>query len=88
VKQDEIAARLEEFVRGVGQVSPDDGNFGRDAHLFEAAYLDSLGVLRMIEFLEQTYRIRLSDQELYDDRFTTIRGISAIVGARFRGETP
>ncbi len=81
VDRDGIADRLEEFVRRTGEVTDDDLEFGRDVHIFEHGYLDSLGVVRLIEFLESTYSIAFTDEELFDPVFTTIDGIVGIMVA-------
>jgi acyl carrier protein len=74
-----VADVIEAFVRAEGQVADDDPDFDHDVQLFEAGYLDSLGVMRLIEHLEATYGIELSDDALLDPRFTTIGGMSAIL---------
>jgi acyl carrier protein len=79
-----IAEQLEAFIRKAGEVADDDPGFGRDVHVFEAGYLDSLGVVRVIDHLESSFGIEFTDEELFDQRFTTIDGISDIVSARLR----
>lgn len=84
LSQQDIAERLEQFVRRTGEVAADDADFTRSVHVFEAGFLDSLGVVRLIDHLETTYALEFTDEELFDSRFTTIDGISSIVAARLR----
>lgn len=74
-----IADQVEEFVRTVGQVAPDDPQFSQDIELFDAGYLDSLGVVRLILFIESTFTVALDDGILLDKRFTTIAGIAELL---------
>ena len=50
--------------------------------LLEAGTLDSVGVLRLVAFLEQTYSIRVSDDDLMPDNFDTLAAISTFVENR------
>jgi acyl carrier protein len=82
ITRQDIADRLEEFIRRTGEVGPADAGFGRRVHIFEAGYLDSLGVVRLIAHLEAAYDLEFTDEELFDPRFTTIDGMSEIVAGR------
>ena len=78
--QAEIAPVIERFIRKQFRI---DGAVPslRDAHLFESGFVDSAGVVELIAFLEATFSIRLDDDQVFSDDFTTINGIAAIVGA-------
>ena len=59
--------------------------FGQDADLrddtsfLEKGILDSTGVLELVAFLEQTYSIKVSDDELVPDNLDSIDLISAYI---------
>lgn len=73
-----IADGIEAFVRSEGQVG-DDEPLDRTVELFEAGYLDSLGVLRLVRYVESTFGVTLSEDDLLSPDFTTIEGLSRIV---------
>lgn len=79
ISTDEAAERIEAFLRREFRVAPDDPMFGRNTHLFESGFVDSTGVLELIAFLEADFGVRIPDEELFSDEFTTINGISGIV---------
>lgn len=79
ISSDEAAHRIEAFVRREFRVAPQDPTFSRDTHLFESGFLDSTGVLELVAFLESAFGLRLPDEELFSEEFTTINGISGIV---------
>jgi D-alanine--poly(phosphoribitol) ligase subunit 2 len=85
---DAIADTLDGFVRDTGQIEPDDAYFSRDVHLFDTGYLDSLGALRVLEFLEATYRIELSGQALADPQFSSVNGMAHIVACALAAAAP
>lgn len=74
-----VADQVEEFVRTVGYVAPDDAQFSQEVELFDAGYLDSMGVVRLIVFIESTFNVVLADETLLDVRFTTIAGIGELL---------
>jgi acyl carrier protein len=76
---DEVAAKVEEYVRARFRVSADDTAFGTDVNLWELGYVDSVGAVEMIVFLEQTYGVQLPEEVLFDPDFTNIRGIARLV---------
>ena len=43
-----------------------------DASLQEAGIIDSTGVLELVTFLEQTYRVEISDSELMPENLDSI----------------
>jgi acyl carrier protein len=78
--QVEIATVIERFIRRQFRVV-EAGAMLRNTHLYESGVVDSAGVVELIAFLESTFKIRLGDDEVFSDDFTTINGIAAIVGA-------
>jgi acyl carrier protein len=75
----EIAGRIETFIRDHFSVEADDDFFGRDVHLWEEGYVDSTGVVELIAFLEESFAIKMPDDALFDPEFTTIDGMSRMV---------
>lgn len=76
--QVEIADVIERFIRKQFRIT-ETAPALRDAHMFESGFVDSAGVVELIAFLESTFKIRLGDDEVFSDDFTTINGIAAIV---------
>jgi acyl carrier protein len=75
----EIAEGLEGFIRESFQVPDDDTLFSREVNLWEEGYVDSPGVIEVIAFLEDTYRVKIPQETLFLPEFTTIRGMSEAV---------
>jgi acyl carrier protein len=80
------ADRLEKFVRDIGQVSDDDTDFDRQVHLFDAGYVDSLGAIELIAHVESNFGIELTEEDLFDPRFSSIDGITAVAGERLAAD--
>jgi acyl carrier protein len=76
----EIASSIEKFIRREFRVAGDDPGFSEDSHLFESGYVDSVGVVELIAFVESRFGVKLEDEQIFSEQFTTISGISRMVG--------
>jgi acyl carrier protein len=79
VQYDDVASRIEAFVRAQFDVHPDDPGFNRKADLYESGYVDSVGVAELLEFLREEFELEVPESELLGDDFSTIEGIAGIV---------
>ncbi|MBI4526162.1 MAG: hypothetical protein HY695_20375 [Deltaproteobacteria bacterium] len=82
VSQREIAEILERFIRSRFRVPVKDPLFSQTVDLFDSGYVDSVGVVELISFLESTFKIKIPEESLFSTEFTTISGISGIVLGR------
>jgi acyl carrier protein len=87
VTEQEVAAAVEEFARREFSIKPSDRRFDRTVDLFEDGYVDSIGVIELIEFLERTFVIEIPEEDLFSPEFSTIDGITRIV-TRNRSSSP
>lgn len=56
-----------------------DDNFGDDASFLEKGIIDSTGVLELVTFVEETFKISVKDRELIPDNFDSLNKLSAFV---------
>lgn len=59
-----------------------DFTLGTDTSMTEHQVLDSLGVLNLIQFLEQTYGITVLEDEVTPENLDTLRRIAAFVARK------
>ena len=76
---DQIAARLEGFVRRQFTVTRDDPCFSRRASLFRDGYVDSLGVVELLAFINDDFGVEVPDEALVPDNFETIDDIARVI---------
>jgi acyl carrier protein len=79
VKEPEVAASVEEFVRRQFNVSDSDAGFDRKVDLFENGYVDSVGVAELLEYVTQQFEVEIPEEDLFSDDFANIDGIAGIV---------
>ena len=62
-----------------------DDKLEDDTSFLDAGIIDSTGVLQMITFLEKTFGIRVTDEELTPDNLDSISNISAYLTRKPNG---
>ena len=77
--EQDVAAAVEEFARREFSIKPSDRRFDRTVDLFEDGYVDSIGVIELIQFLERTFGMEIPEADLFSPEFSTIDGIAKIV---------
>lgn len=83
----DVKERVRGFVVGELMHENNQGAVGDDDSLLERGILDSLGLVKLLTFLEHEYRIVLPDEEVIPDHFETINAIVALVKQRTPGLT-
>jgi acyl carrier protein len=74
-----LAERLEQFIRAQFAISSGDKRFTRQVHLWEAGYVDSVGMTELIAFLEDSFEVSVPQEAFFSPDFTHIDGIARIV---------
>ena len=55
------------------------GNLGSTDDLIESEILDSLGIMKLILFLENTYSVKIADDDLTLENFSSIMSINSLL---------
>lgn len=76
---EELKARISEFI--ITEVSPDLHleRLDDDQPLIESGIVDSLGVLKMLAFLDETFGFDLASEEIKLDNFKSVRTICELL---------
>ena len=75
----DVAGRIDSFVREQFGVAADDPRFGDEVNLFDAGYVDSVGIVELLSFLQEEFGVEIPERELMSDEFATTSGIASIV---------
>ena len=75
----DLSARIKEFI--ITEVNPDLGLTQLDdgEPLIESGIIDSLGVLKIMSFLDETFGVDLSSEEIKLENFRDVRTICDLV---------
>lgn len=85
VEQGSVKDQVRQYIhetarnRGLQEVSDNES-------LTKAGIIDSLGIFRLISFLEETFHIRVGDDEIVNENFQSIDEIERFVNAKFKAE--
>ena len=79
VSEATLTTRIETFIREHFDVPPDDPYFNTGINLWEEGYVDSVGVVELIAFLETEFGVTISESQLFSPDFTKIEGIAQII---------
>lgn len=82
---DEIVAGIMDFIRSLDDEVAKDAYFAADVDLFDYGYLDSFGIVSLIEFVNRTYGVDLGNVDFYDGPNRTVQGIAALITAAPQG---
>ena len=74
----DIEKTIEEYIRDTFEIG-DDPELTRDTHLFDEGFVDSLGALQIVRFLEETFSIQITQKDLVLYPMNTINEIAAVV---------
>ena len=73
---------IRDFIRAGANVSKSDDLFSDQVDLLDYGYLDSFGIVGLMEMVEQRFGVDLSDVDFYAKDHRTIQGITALVETR------
>lgn len=74
---DTVKDAIHEFL--VSQLATERESFGADENLLEQGIIDSLAIMRLVEFLEERFQIEVDDEERIPENFESIDSLSAFV---------
>ena len=70
---------VENFLFGDGDVLKEDTS------LMEEGIIDSTGILELVMFLEETYRIKIEDEELVPENMDKLQNIARFLDRKLSG---
>jgi acyl carrier protein len=76
-----VNSRIREFVLATFPLARKRGVKDSD-HLLDNGIVDSMGVLELVEFLQQEFCLQVSDEELLPENFQSIQQVASFVRAK------
>ena len=77
----DIASEVERFVKR-NYLLDEDESIDHSQSLIGSGIIDSTGILELITFLEENYRVRFDDSELTAENFESIARIAEFIGEK------
>jgi len=59
-------------------------SFSDSESLMESGVIDSLGIFRLVAFLEETFRVRVGDEEITHENLKSVDAIDQLVQSKMK----
>jgi len=82
-----IQDHLKNYIESQFLFEPDQQALEPDADLLNQGIIDSMGVLQLITYMEETFGIQVSDEEITPENFRSLNTLMSLVQQRNRGST-
>lgn len=76
---DSVLTVIDARVREMAKLTPDDAELQPDTNVFHFGFIDSFGAVELVEFVERTFGIEVTDDDLAKRPLNTLREISEFV---------
>ncbi len=80
MEQHEISEKIREYIKAASFSSID--NLDDDLLIFKEGILDSMGLISLFSFLEENFSIQITDADLVEENFESIKAITNFVSER------
>lgn len=77
-----IKATLEQYIVNDLLVGKGRGEIGPETSLISSGILDSLSLIRLINFIEERFNLIVEDEDVVPDNFETINALGALISAK------
>ena len=78
-----IRGQIRDFIQEVADTKG-VSSFSDEEPLLDSGIVDSLSIFRLVAFLEETFRIRIGDEEITNDNLHSVETIELFVLAKQR----
>jgi acyl carrier protein len=75
----DVQQRVERFIREQFMVQNGDSRFDRTVDLYENGYVDSIGVVELLAFIQEEFGVEIPEELLLSKEFTIVEGIGRII---------
>ncbi len=86
METEEIAKTLRAHIVEHYAIPAGDADFTDDVHLFDYGYIDSLGAVDLVAFVQRTFGITVGQADMIAYPMNTINEIAAFTSLRQKGE--
>jgi acyl carrier protein len=64
----------------------DEKEFDENTNLIERGIVDSMSLVRLISFIEENYDIRVQDEDIVPEHFSSLKKIASFIAQRSKHE--
>jgi len=75
----EVTDQIAAFVRERFHIAEGHPYFTYDVHLWEEGFLDSMGLVELLAFLEDRFQVQVPQDALFNEECTSINGFARLI---------
>jgi acyl carrier protein len=79
-----VKDQIREFILNDLASAKGVSSFSDSESLMESGVIDSLGIFRLVAFLEETFRVRIGDEEITHDNLKSVDSIEQMVVSKIK----
>jgi acyl carrier protein len=79
----EILGAIHDYL--ISEFAAERESFAPDENLLAQGIIDSMGILKLVEFLEEKFGIETADEEMVPENFESLEALSAFVQRKRSG---
>lgn len=85
---DEIKGKLRHYIAKNLLFSNDGYQYADDTSFLEEGIVDSMGIMELVMFVEETFGVNVEDNELIPDNFDSVTQLAAYVRRKAQVRNP
>ena len=82
--QQDITSQLTDYILNELASRAPESRPGADFPIIEAGLVDSLGLFKLISFIEEKYAVKIAPDEILFENFATIGAITALIQSKLK----
>ncbi len=82
----EIKADVKRYVIDNFLLGIEDESFGDNESFLEKGIIDSTGILELVSFIEETFSIKIQDEELVPDNLDSLENITTFISQKQKAD--
>jgi acyl carrier protein len=75
-------SQLHDFITSEFSYKLENGRLDPDDDLLGEGIIDSMGVMQLVTFIEETFGVAVDDDEITPDNFRSLRALTALVSKK------
>jgi len=75
----DLKSKIRQFIVETFLFGSEEEPFGDDDSFLEKGIIDSTGVLELIEYIEENFRIKVEDDELVPENLDSLNNVTAYI---------
>lgn len=80
----DIKEKTKKFIRSNFLLGDETKTLDDNESLLEKGIIDSTGVLELVEFIQETFKIKVEDEEMLPDNLDSLNNVAAFVNSKFK----